>query len=390
VDMGRCAVTYMEQLIPWVAVDEHLIRAWLGSLDACGSNPCWGQHCTLQTRLQVYKAYPRSAEWLEHEVAVAIKMPRTDGGDSFTQSREDALALEVKNIARLQKKFCYRIVRPLGALFRRFRSQQHPATNNPMRRLNGLITEYCEGGSLRNWLPRMTQPRSSNRRSRTFQLPLRARLDVAEQLLQALAHVHRYGLVHLDVKPANMLLRDAPLDLCQAMTIAAAGGSVPVDAALGDFGASRMQGCPITSAIGTDGYWAPEVEGASPEHPAYAHPSMDVWSFGMLLYKLVRDPSADGSDPWDRKANLECEPEYLELIESCLREDPSERATVEHLLAAVRARQRWCKVMQHEFWARMSAQQPAREGGRPVALQSHVPVPCPCNGMCQCCAAGRS
>jgi eukaryotic-like serine/threonine-protein kinase len=85
-----------------------------------------------------------------------------------------------------------------------------------------------------------------------------------DQVLEALGHVHAAGMVHRDVKPANLLLR------------ATRGG--PVYAMLADFGLTiHHRDARLTEAglmVGTPGYLAPELlRGGvvpSPRHDLYA------------------------------------------------------------------------------------------------------------------------
>jgi len=56
-----------------------------------------------------------------------------------------------------------------------------------------IFAEYIEGGSLAEWI-------SQGR------LSLEARLDVAIQMARGLEAVHRLGVIHRDVKPANVLM----------------------------------------------------------------------------------------------------------------------------------------------------------------------------------------
>ena len=95
------------------------------------------------------------------------------------------------------------------------------------------------------------------------------------QLLPALASLHDRGLAHLDLKPANVILRDGH----------------PV---LLDFGAAR----PIGSLqhpgfpVGTDGYIAPEQEACEPVSVA-----MDLYGLGMVLAEAVTGvPRAEGAE----------------------------------------------------------------------------------------------
>jgi eukaryotic-like serine/threonine-protein kinase len=93
-------------------------------------------------------------------------------------------------------------------------------------------------------------------------------LDVAllaAQLLAALRSVHARGLAHIDLKPANIVLRDArPVVL--------------------DFGSARAIGAPQPAGklIGSPGYAAPELEAGEP-----ISASMDVFGVGVILHEAL-------------------------------------------------------------------------------------------------------
>ncbi|WP_380167896.1 protein kinase [Jannaschia sp. R86511] len=116
-------------------------------------------------------------------------------------------------------------------------------------------------------------------------LPLAVTVELVDQLLQGLVAVHDAGVVHRDVKPANLLLR-------------ATGRGRP-HLLLSDFGIAVREDLPrLTSRddrLLTLGYSAPELDrGADP------HTSADVWSAGVVALELatgVRPATTAGSSP---------------------------------------------------------------------------------------------
>ena len=96
-------------------------------------------------------------------------------------------------------------------------------------------------------------------------------VEVAVQVLEGLAHAHERGVVHRDVKPANVLLVE---------------GGEDVSVRILDFGLARFaEGETLTAAgdvPGTLAYIAPERLRGEP-----ADPAGDVWSVGVLLYEAL-------------------------------------------------------------------------------------------------------
>jgi eukaryotic-like serine/threonine-protein kinase len=119
-----------------------------------------------------------------------------------------------------------------------------------------IVMEYVSGGSLEDRIRRQgAQP------------PARA-LEWLEQAATALDAAHRHGIVHRDVKPANLLLNDR--------------GEVRV----ADFGIASAAGMDSMTAtgtvLGTAGYLAPEQ--AMGER---ATPASDLYALAIVAYELL-------------------------------------------------------------------------------------------------------
>lgn len=98
-------------------------------------------------------------------------------------------------------------------------------------------------------------------------LPVDEALDIAIQVASGLARAHERGIVHRDVKPANLVL--------------AADGIVKIV----DFGIAKLATMDVTRpgiALGTVAYMSPEqaqgddVDGRT-----------DIWSLGVVLYRML-------------------------------------------------------------------------------------------------------
>jgi eukaryotic-like serine/threonine-protein kinase len=95
-------------------------------------------------------------------------------------------------------------------------------------------------------------------------------VEIAAQVLDALAHAHRAGIVHRDVKPSNILLEQGDA----------------LAARLLDFGLAQFDGADTLTAVGdvpgTLAYIAPERLAGEE-----ATPESDVWSVGVLLWESL-------------------------------------------------------------------------------------------------------
>jgi eukaryotic-like serine/threonine-protein kinase len=144
-----------------------------------------------------------------------------------------------------------------------------------------IVMERVDGGTLGDRLS-----------GRKTALPREEALRLLCQMCDGLGHAHSKKLVHRDIKPGNLLLRDA--DDCLKIA---------------DFGIARAaEDTRLTrpgKVIGTERYMAPEQLADGRITPA-----TDVYACGVVADEVL--PNA-------RPAPLQ------EVVERCLREDPAER-----------------------------------------------------------------
>jgi serine/threonine-protein kinase 11 len=144
---------------------------------------------------------------------------------------------------------------------------------------------------------------------------------VFAQVVDGLAHLHSHGVVHQDIKPANILLSESG------------------DVKIADFGIGHSFESADT-IIGTPAYQAPEF---LDEQPVRSPIKEDVWSLGVTLFECLfgRLPFkgetvyeiARASSSGRLEIPEAASPEVIDLLRKMLRTDPHERITLTEVRA---------------------------------------------------------
>ncbi|MGI8991387.1 MAG: protein kinase domain-containing protein [Bryobacteraceae bacterium] len=165
--------------------------------------------------------------------------------------------------------------------------------------------------------------------------PLPEALRLAGQILDALEAAHRRGIVHLDLKPANVLVAKSGIKLLDfgLAKVGLAPGQEPLAPSRIGTSDDTLWMDPANLVRGTLAYMAPEQLEAKG-----ADIRTDLFSFGVLLYEMVA-----GKHPFERStqagmigAIMSAQPPSLEgvagipaaldrVVARCLEKDPDER-----------------------------------------------------------------
>jgi eukaryotic-like serine/threonine-protein kinase len=219
---------------------------------------------------------------------VVAKLLRPDQAEDDAARR--VLAGEARMLARLAHP---QLVRSFGA--------------EPVGARPHLVLEFVEGPRLSTLI-------------RRYGLVLEQVLPLALNLSSVLHYLAQEGVVHLDVKPRNVIMAGAPrlIDLSVARELAALGS--------------------IKGPVGTDAYMAPEQ--CDPARYGEIGPPADVWGLGATVHEAFTGelpyprPNKDMQHPQlvHPAGAAEGVPPKLEgLLMSCLEQDPADRPTAEEL-----------------------------------------------------------
>ncbi len=209
-----------------------------------------------------------------------------------------------------------------------------------LARLNhhGLVTLFDAGSDLSDaQLPRiylvMELIEGSDLRGRLTEGPLPS-VDVGQigyDLATALAYVHDHGVIHRDVKPANIMMFDYGHHAARAR------------AKLTDFGIAVLMEAPLVGGggafIGTAAYVSPEQAKGEALTPA-----SDIYSLGLVLLEcLTGTRSFPGAPLPSALARLvrgphiptHLDPRWLGLLTAMTATDPAERPTAGEVATAL-------------------------------------------------------
>src|SRR5918992_4967763 len=230
------------------------------------------QQCRLDGRYDIRDCLGRGAY---SEVYVARDRAATDGMPSMVVIKALNVFLQGVPDADLERTLIENFQNEAVALDR----VRHPniisrlghgtAIDLSGRTFHYLVVEYLPGGDLQALVLRRP-------------LPLDGALFYLEQVCKGLAHAHKHGVIHRDIKPQNLLLT------ADQHTIKIA-----------DFGVAKIEAAEgAITRVGTDVYAAPEhhplavtgpldTASLSRPRPAQLTPAADVYSLAKTTYMVL-------------------------------------------------------------------------------------------------------
>lgn len=168
-----------------------------------------------------------------------------------------------------------------------------------------------DGGRPLITLEHLDGPRLSTLIRRFGPLPVDQLLPLALQLCSVLHYLHGQGVLHLDVKPKNVIMTGPPrlIDLSVAQSVAAAAR--------------------LDRPAGTAGYMSPEQQ--SPAGPVAVGPGSDMWGLGATLLEAATGVPAGEAAPAGLLKGLP--PLLTDALGRCLAGDPDLRPRPAELAA---------------------------------------------------------
>ena len=172
-----------------------------------------------------------------------------------------------------------------------------------------IIMEFCEGGDLRKLIDNYKK-----------EIPLADRIEIISQVLEGLKTVHKIGIIHGDLKCANIFLANKYEKNRISSNIVK----------LGDFGLSDQD----TILGGTPGFMAPEIRTTGGSFAS------DVYSIGKVMLEIITclpsyviyEINYNNLSNYSKFIPLfSGSSEFISLVKQCLNTNPSNRPTASQL-----------------------------------------------------------
>ncbi|OTB03789.1 hypothetical protein M426DRAFT_12291 [Hypoxylon sp. CI-4A] len=235
---------------------------------------------------------------------VAVKIIDVDESDTVNPKLADTyseILKEINALHRLSQSGAQNINHVIEAL--------------PVGKAMWMVTEYCAGGSVAT----LMKPTAPGGLQEKWIIP------ILREVAVAIFWVHKEGIIHRDIKCANVLVTETgAVQLC-------------------DFGVAGMMETKLdkrSTFIGTPHWMAPELF----DHNAQYGTEVDIWAFGSMVYEI-----ASGLPP-NVRANVglpqlgdylrehlprldgdQYSDELRDLVAFCLEENPSKRPSIEQV-----------------------------------------------------------
>jgi eukaryotic-like serine/threonine-protein kinase len=204
-----------------------------------------------------------------------------------------------------------------------------------------LVMAWMPGGTLETLLAR--EPVTPKRAT-----------EIASAMLLALAEAHRLGILHRDVKPANILFD--------------AGGS----AKLADFGVSHLSDLSATATagiIGTLEYMSPEQRAGIP-----ATVRSDIYGIGAILLEMLSGENSGATTPRPRQPSAfhrDLRAPHDAVVAQLVAEDPRSRPVDALAARSLLASVAWPDTLEPLKLTRVESERPAAHD----ALQRYAMTP---------------
>jgi len=158
---------------------------------------------------------------------------------------------------------------------------------------------------------------------------------VMKQCLQGLSHMASFNIIHLDIKPDNLIFKYKNKSIAENQLV------------ICDYGLSTFADETLTAKCGTPGYIAPELLNEAMELSSLVlTPAVDMFSMGIIFYILLA-----GFNPFQTTGpdnclikNMKCEIDYqnssiaknhpycIKMIKNMLSKQPSNRISAQEAI----------------------------------------------------------